>query len=360
MSTSDEAVVVWGELLWDRFPDGARLGGAPANVAFHLGQAGGWARLVSRVGDDDDGRRAIDDISAFVDPSLIQIDPERATGEVTIHLVGGEPRYTLQPGRAWERIACTPATSVAIGEAGVLIYGTLSQRTPEGLAAWEGAIAAAGPGCMKVCDVNLRRRADGVMIEDPHVVARALAAADVIKVNDKELATLAQTFGWADPIAALLAGVSTSPANSNAMEPALASSPSRSTASVSRAPLAASPSSSTASTTSTDSSTPSVATSEAAHRARRVLAITHGAAGSTLYGDGAPIEIPGVQSRPGGDNVGCGDAYVALLVLGMTMGFDLATSGRIAARWAAAVASVRGATPVFEEHEIAHMLELEA
>ncbi len=302
MSTSDEAVVVWGELLWDRFPDGARLGGAPANVAFHLGQAGGWARLVTRVGDDDDGRRAIEDISTFVDPSLIQIDPERATGEVTVAVIGGEPRYTLQPGRAWERIACTPATATAIAEAGVLVYGTLSQRTSEGLAAWEAAIVAAGPGCMKVCDVNLRRRADGAMIENPHVVERALAAADVIKVNDKELATLAKTFGWADPIATLLSG------------------PAR----------------------------------------RRVLAVTHGAHGSTLYGDGAPIDIAGVQSRPGGDNVGCGDAYVALLVLGMTMGFDLQTSGRVASRWAAAVASVRGATPIFEDDEIAAMMETDA
>ena len=302
MSTSDEAVVIWGELLWDRFPDGARLGGAPANVGFHLGQAGGWARLVTRVGDDDDGRRAIADISAFVDPALIQVDPERATGEVTVAVVDGEPRYTLQPGRAWERIACTPEGALAIAEAGVLIYGTLAQRTPEGLAEWERAIAAAGPGCMKVCDVNLRRRAGGAMIEDPRVVERALAVADVIKVNDTELATLARSFGWDDPIATLLASAN----------------------------------------------------------GRRVLAVTHGAAGSTLYGEDAPIEIPGVQSRPGGDNVGCGDAYVALLVLGMTMGFDLSTSGRIAARWAAAVASVRGATPVFADHEIATMMELGA
>ena len=53
MSTSGEAVIVWGEVLWDRFPDGDQLGGAPANVAWHLGQAGGWAQLVTRVGDDE-------------------------------------------------------------------------------------------------------------------------------------------------------------------------------------------------------------------------------------------------------------------------------------------------------------------
>jgi len=55
MSTSDEAVVIWGEVLWDRFPTGTYLGGAPSNVAWHLGQAGGWARLVTRVGNDADG-----------------------------------------------------------------------------------------------------------------------------------------------------------------------------------------------------------------------------------------------------------------------------------------------------------------
>src|SRR5678815_4689862 len=102
MST-DQAVVIWGEVLWDRFPDGDRLGGAPANVAWHLGQAGGWARLVSRVGDDPDGRRAIEKLSEVCDADLVQLDPDRATGEVLVATEDGEPRYTLVPGRAWER-----------------------------------------------------------------------------------------------------------------------------------------------------------------------------------------------------------------------------------------------------------------
>jgi fructokinase len=86
--------------------------------------------------------------------------------------------------------------------------------------------------------------------------------------------------------------------------------------------------------------------------------VTHGAAGSTIYPlDGAPIDIAGLPSAPGGDNVGCGDAYLALLVYGMTSGWDLATSGRIASRWAAAVAEVRGATPRFDDERIAVLLE---
>src|ERR1700690_1368562 len=107
-SSSDQAVVIWGELLWDRFPDGDRLGGAPANVAWHLGMAGGWAQLVTRVGDDADGHRAIEQLEALVDTALIQIDRERATGEVLVAIANGEPSYRLVPGRAWQRIECTP------------------------------------------------------------------------------------------------------------------------------------------------------------------------------------------------------------------------------------------------------------
>jgi fructokinase len=290
MSTSDEAVIVWGEVLWDRFPDGDQLGGAPANVAWHIGQAGGWSRLVTRVGADEDGRRAVSVLSEMVDTSLVQVDAERATGEVGVRLENGEARYTLHPGRAWERISCTDGVKTALAEAGVMVFGTLAQRTPEGLAEWRKAAAAASATCTRVCDLNLRPGDKQVA-----AIREAIEVADVLKVNDRELEALRMLLGWSDPLAEL--------------------------------------------------------------RARKqILAVTHGDAGSTLYGEGAAIEIPGVRATPGGDNVGCGDAYVAILVLGMTMGWDLETSGHAASRYAAAVASVRGATPRFTEEEIAELL----
>ena len=321
MSTSDEAIVVWGEVLWDRFPDGDQLGGAPANVAWHLGQAGGWARLVTRVGDDAEGRRAVAQLAEYVDTSLIQVDDERATGEVTVALEGGEPRYTLHAGRAWERITCTDAVTLALAEAGVLIYGTLAQRTTEGLAGWRQAIAAAQATCLKVCDVNLRRTAGGFpsitgrgpLAEEHQALAEAIDAADVIKVNDRELAAIGRWRGWADPIAALRE----------------------------RWPIA------------------STGVIVAPRHERRVVAVTHGAAGSTLYGDAGPLAIAGTPALPGGDNVGCGDAYLALLVLGMTMGWDLAASGAAASRWAAMVAGARGATPHVPDEQLAALLEFD-
>jgi fructokinase len=301
---STDAVVIWGELLWDRYPasdGGDQLGGAPANVAWHLAQAGGWAQLVTRVGDDDAGRRALAQLDGLVDTSLIQIDPDRATGEVTITLDRGEPRYTLHPGRAWEWIACTGEVRAAIEEAGVFVYGTLSQRTPGGVAQWQQAVDAARIRAVKVYDANLRPDDQA-----SHAIGVALDHADVVKLNDREVGQLGQLFGWDDPVARL------------------------------RAPEIG----------------------DAPVRKPRIVVVTHGAAGSTIYPlDGAPIEIPGVDAVPGGDNVGCGDAYLALFVFGMTAGWDLALSGRIASRWAAAVAGVRGATPLFDDDRIAELLE---
>ena len=291
---SDQAVVIWGELLWDQFPDGPQLGGAPSNVAWHLGMAGGWGQLVSRVGNDELGHRAIERLSEVVDTSLIQVDPDRATGVVEVSTVVGEPRYRLVPGRAWEHITCTPDVATAIGEAGVLVFGTLSQHTPGGLAEWKRAVAAAGSRCLKVCDLNLRRTTTPPAGEREAVLA-AIEVADVLKVNDQELGKLGDWLGSSDPLGVL-------------------------------------------------------------QKRPRAIAVTHGADGSTLYGERGAIEIPGVRAREKGDNVGCGDAYLAILVHGMTLGWNLAQSAQAASRWAAEVAAVRGATPAFDDEQIEELL----
>ncbi len=283
-------MVVWGEVLWDRFPDGDQLGGAPANVAWHLGQVGAWVQLVTRVGDDADGHRALAQLDELVDVELVQIDPERATGEVRVTLEGGEPTYSLVAGRAWERIECTPAAAYALAEAGIVVFGSLAQRTAEGLAGWRAAMAATT--ALRVCDLNLRP-ADRQPVT---AIEEALAAADILKVNDRELATLARWYGWADPVAALR------------------------------------------------------------QTARRLVVVTHGADGSTLHGEHGAIEIAPVAAQVGGDNVGCGDAYLAVLVHQLSCGIELAGCGRAASRYAAAVAGVRGATPRFERAHLAELL----
>jgi fructokinase len=284
-------ILVWGELLWDLFPDGAQLGGAPANVAWHLGLLGAAPRLVTRVGDDERGREATARMtSAGVDVSLVQVDGERATGVVEVAIERGEPRYRLVPGRAWERITFGDDVAAALAGASAVVFGTLAQRTDEGLAAWKAMIDAAPASCLRVCDPNLR---PGHL--DRRALEAALAVADVVKLNDGEVAACQRELGIADPVGWLR------------------------------------------------------------DRGARLVAVTHGAAGSTLVG-AERVTVAGVASGPGGDNVGCGDAYVAILVHGMTLGWDLATSGAAASRWASAVAGARGATPLFSDDQIDELL----
>lgn len=294
-------IVSWGEVLWDRFldargaPTSSVLGGAPSNVAWHLALLGSPVALATRVGDDEDGRAATRRLAARgVDVSLVQVDPERATGEVQVTVEHGEPRYRLVPGRAWERIAATPEVRAALATAPAFVYGTLSQRTREGLAAFVEAAAACGPATIRVCDPNLRP--SGV---DRDAIAVALEVCDVLKVGEREVAQIERQLGRRDLVDWLLGE---------------------------RSPPA------------------------------RLVAVTRGPAGSTLHTGSERVEAPGVAAAPGGDNIGCGDAYVAVLAHGLVHGWPLGDVASVASRWAAAVASVRGATPDLDPATIDRLL----
>lgn len=288
-------IISWGEVLWDRFPSGDLLGGAPTNVAWHLAMLGDEVALASRVGDDEPGRAAIRKLAARgVDVALIQVDPERATGEVTITIEHGEPRYRLIPDRAWERIAATDAIKAAAGRAAAFVFGSLAQRTPEGLAAWHEAIAACNEGTLKVCDPNLRPAA-----VDVEAIGAALEVADVVKVGEREAALIERHLGRRDLLDWLLGA---------------------------RRPSA------------------------------RLVAVTRGAAGSTLHSTRERVEVPAIPAPPGGDNVGCGDAYVAVLAHGLIRDWPLGEIGAVASRWAGHVAGVRGATPDLDGDAIGRLL----
>lgn len=290
-------IVTWGEVLWDRFPTGAVLGGAVSNVAWHLAMLGEPVALVSRIGDDDDGREAVRRLGVRgIDTSLIQIDPERATGEVEIVVSLGEPRYRLVPERAWERIEASEAARAALAIAPAMVFGTLSQRAEAGLAAWRQAIAACAPGTLKVVDPNLRPAAPGP--HDRAALTEALEVADVVKIGESELA-LAERRLERRGLMEWLLGARARPA--------------------------------------------------------RLVAVTRGRRGSTLHTPTERVEVPAVDATPGGDNVGCGDAYVAVLVAGLIRGWPLGDIAAVASRWAAAVASVRGATPDLDAETIARL-----
>ncbi|HUH04303.1 MAG TPA: PfkB family carbohydrate kinase [Kofleriaceae bacterium] len=284
-----ELALCWGEILWDRFPDGARLGGAPANVAYHLGALGGRVALASRVGDDRPGHDAIAAMAARgVDTALIQLDPDRPTGAVEVSIDSeGNASYRLNRGGAWEHIAWSSEIAAALAGAGAFCYGTFSQRTPAGRQALRDAIAAAPEACLRVCDPNLRP--SGV---DPDVLRESLVAATVVKINEREEQQLRTTLGAADPIAWLLAG------------------------------------------------------------GARVVALTRGAFGSRLITVDGEHDCPGFPAQAGGDTVGAGDAYLATLVHMLLRGQAIDTINEVACRVGSFVASRRGATPGLPEELI--------
>lgn len=180
--------VVFGEILFDHFPDGsAVLGGAPFNVAWHLQALGSEPLLVSRVGTDAEGCEVLDAMAAWgMDRSGIQMDAEHPTGSVRVALHDGEPVFSIPPGQAYDFIA--PAETLATAEPMAVYHGTLALRHPVSACALDALLAAGDPPVF--VDVNLRApwwRAERL----PPLLARAAW----IKLNKHELAELAGALG---------------------------------------------------------------------------------------------------------------------------------------------------------------------
>lgn len=278
---------VWGEVLWDKFPTGSILGGAPSNTAYHLAQLGAATTLVSRVGTDPEGDRAIATLAAGgVDVRAIQRDPDRATGEVEVATVNGEPTYRLVANRAWEYIDNKPCAEV-LANTDVFVYGTLSQRTDYGFAAFSRALTQLPAHCIRVCDPNLR---PGHL--DERALTLAVESAHILKLNDAEAGRIGAR--W------------TSESHH-------------------------------------DSIIKSAINWLLQHTPTQLVAVTHGHKGSTLYARGMePVFCPPHEAAEGGDNLGCGDAYLAAFLVEIQKDSLLEEVGDQANAYAAQIAGVRG------------------
>jgi fructokinase len=181
--TTPSRPIVFGEVLFDRFPDGSNvLGGAPFNVAWNL-QALGLAPLfVSRVGRDDLGDEILAAMRAWgLDDAGVQVDEVHPTGTVEVTLEDGEPRFEIAAGRAYDFIAAESLP--AVPDAGALYHGSLALRTEASRLALDRLRPrAAGPILM---DVNLRDP-----WWNPDLVGRWMGAAHWVKLNEDELAHL--------------------------------------------------------------------------------------------------------------------------------------------------------------------------
>lgn len=173
---------IFGEVLFDHFPDGRRvLGGAPFNVAWHLRAFGEDPWLVSRVGEDDDGAAVRGQMRDWgMDMSGLQSDPQLPTGRVQVSILHGEPAFDIVHPAAWDAID-EPADPPCCA---LLYHGSLALRSEPSRRTWQ-ALCHAGPAIVFV-DVNLRPP----WWERERVLAD-LRGAHWVKLNGDELDRLA-------------------------------------------------------------------------------------------------------------------------------------------------------------------------
>jgi fructokinase len=177
-------IVAAGELLWDLLPSGARLGGAPANFAVFCARLGNRTVLVSSVGNDDYGRAAG---RLLVQPNLdlrqLQNSENYPTGTVEVTFAAdNQPSYKINPGVAWDFIALTPELLEVAQATDAVCFGTLGQRHEVSRSTIRSLLEATDPGCVRVCDVNIR-----MPDCSPEILRWSMAHATIIKVSEEEL-----------------------------------------------------------------------------------------------------------------------------------------------------------------------------
>lgn len=180
-------VVGMGELLWDELPTGARLGGAPANFAYHTSQLGHKAAVISAVGNDPLGHEAITLLESRGVTPVVTV-AEAPTGTVGVRLnASGVPEYDIRRNAAWDCIEPTADARQAISRAAAVCWGTLAQRDARSRQAIRQLIAEAQADTLKICDVNLRSP-----FYSAEIIADSLEMCNIIKINDEELQLLQQ------------------------------------------------------------------------------------------------------------------------------------------------------------------------
>src|SRR5690606_8108324 len=120
-------ITCFGEVLWDVFPSGEKIGGAPLNVAIRLQSMGVQTSMISSVGRDTRGEKIKEYLNALgIDTSNILELNEYPTGVVQVTLdTSGSATYEITFPVAWDKIPLTTAMANEVEESDAFIYGSL-------------------------------------------------------------------------------------------------------------------------------------------------------------------------------------------------------------------------------------------
>ena len=189
--TNKRYVVGLGEALWDVLPEGKKLGGAPANFAYHAGQFGLDTLAVSALGED---ALADETIKALKEHGLDYLMPRVAypTGTVQVTLSGdGIPAYEIKENVAWDNIPYTPDIADVARSCRAVCFGSLAQRNVTSWATIRQFLDDTPEDCLKIFDINLRQQ---FFTRD--VIEESFRRCNILKINDEELVVIEHMFGY--------------------------------------------------------------------------------------------------------------------------------------------------------------------
>ena len=190
--TKAYTVVGLGELLWDVFPKGKELGGAPANFAYMTSLLGDYGIVASRVGSDALGRTAGRRLERIgLRSQYLQIDTKHLTGTVKVQVdPAGQPTFEIAESVAWDFFEWTPEWERLAATADAVCFGSLAQRSAQSRATIRAFLKEVRRGTTRVFDVNLRQ---GFYSAD--TLAESMKLTDIVKLNQEELAIVVKLLG---------------------------------------------------------------------------------------------------------------------------------------------------------------------
>jgi fructokinase len=293
-------IVGLGELLWDLFPQGKQLGGAPANFAYITSLLGDSGIVASRLGSDSLGKEAREQLQRLgLETSFVQHDSEHPTGTVKVQFDRkDQPRFHITESVAWDYLKWTPQWQALAAQADAVCFGSLAQRCQLSRETIGAFIKSLRPSTVRVFDANLRQNFYSL-----EVVSESLRCCDVFKVNQEELPRVMQLLGLQH--------------------------------------------------VDDESSSEQLKTKYGP----KLVCVTRGAEGSFLLSDGGTHEHAGLQVEVR-DTVGAGDAFTAGLTHCYLRRTSLAKMNEVANRMGAWVASQAGGTPVAEALNLAELRSL--
>ena len=290
-------VIGLGEALFDCLPTGRKLGGAPANFAYHVSQFGFDSCAISAIGDDELGQEIIDTFDKVgLHYCLPKVDFPTGTVQVTLN-DKGIPQYEICLGVAWDNIPLTEELLSMAKEAKAVCFGSLAQRSATSRATINAMLEAMPADTLKVFDINLRQQ-----WYNREIIENSLHHCNILKINDEEL----------DIVAPMLLNVKTDPS-------ALIAQDKEKTLRVCRALIEL--------------------------YELRLLILTCGTNGSYVITKDACsfVETPKVEVA---DTVGAGDSFTGAFIAKLLQGADITQAHEIAVKVSAFVCTQSGAMPI--------------